>query len=133
MLREIDREFLDAEGYRYSTYGEGANTLLVTENYELPPGYEPQTVELLLIIPSTYPDGQIDMWWVYPYVVFARNRVEPVNAQVRQAFGGYTAEPGRQWQRFSRHPKWRPGVDDLSSYMRAIRSTMEHEAGQVAA
>lgn len=133
MLREIDKKFLDAAGYRYSTYSEGANTLVVIENYELPVGYDPETVELLLIVPSTYPDGQLDMWWVYPHVVFARSRAQPVNAQVQQAFAGYTPEPGRQWQRFSRHPKWRPGVDSLTSYLRAIRSTMEHEARQIAA
>jgi E2/UBC family protein E len=133
MLREFDKEFLDAEGYRYSTYNEGGNTLLVIENYELPVGYDPQTVQLLVIMPSSYPDGQIDMWWIYPAVVFVGNRAEPVNAQVRQAFAGYTPEPGRQWQRFSRHPKWRPGVDDLISYLRAIRSTMEGESRQVAA
>jgi hypothetical protein len=133
MLRQIDRDFLDGEGYRYSTYSEGGNTLLVIENYELPIGYVPQVVELLLIIPSSYPDGQIDMWWVHPAVVFARNRAEPVNAQVRQAFPGYAPDAGRQWQRFSRHPKWRPGIDDLTSYLRAARSTMEYEARQVAA
>lgn len=133
MLCEIDKEFLDAEGYRYSSYSEGANTLLVIENYELPAGYDPQTVELLLILPSSYPDGQIDMWWFSPAVVFSRTRTEPLNTQVRQPFAGYTPEPGRQWQRFSRHPKWRPGVDNLTSYLRAVRSTMEHEARQVAA
>jgi hypothetical protein len=133
MLRELDKVFLDSEGYRYSTYSDGANTLLVIENYGLPAGYDPLTVELLLIIPSTYPDGQLDMWWVYPHVVFARTRTQPVNAQVLQQFGGYTPEPSRQWQRLSRHPKWRSGVDDLISYLRAIRSTMEYEAGQVAA
>jgi Prokaryotic E2 family E len=133
MLRERDRDFLDAEGYRYSTYNEGSNALLVIENFELPIGYVPQEVELLLIIPSTYPDGQIDMWWVHPVVVFARNQTEPANAQVRQTFPGYTPDPNRQWQRFSRHPKWRAGIDDLTSYLRAALSTLAFEATQVAA
>jgi hypothetical protein len=133
MLRKVDIDFLDAVGFRYSTYAQGAATLLVIDDYELPPGYNPSGVQLLLQIPSSYPDGKIDMWWVYPYVVFSSTGVEPVSAQVRQAFAGYTPEPGRKWQRFSRHPKWRPGVDDLASFLRAVRSTMECEARQVVA
>jgi len=70
---------------------------------------------------------------VFPPVVFDRTKTEPVNAPVRQAFSGYTRDPNRQWQRFSRHPQWRPGADDLRSYLRSLRSTMEREVQQLAA
>jgi hypothetical protein len=133
MLREIDKQWLEAQGYRFSIYVEGSNNLLVIQNYVLPPGFDPQTVELLLVVPSTYPDGQLDMWWIHPPVVFAQTRVEPANAQVRQAFPGYAPEPSRQWQRFSRHPQWRAGVDDLRSYLRALQSTLANEARRIAA
>lgn len=133
MLREVDREFLTEQGYRFAEYPAGGMTLLVIEGYELPAGYDPPAVDLLLQIPSSYPDGKIDMWWVHPHVVFAASRRRPVNADVTQSFAQFAPEPGRVWQRFSRHPQWRPGVDDLRSFLRALRSTLENEARQVAA
>jgi hypothetical protein len=133
VLREIDTRRLEERGHEFSTYLEGKLTLLVIENYELPDGYTPQTVDLLIQIPSDYPDANLDMWWVFPAVVFTQTNAEPVNTQVRQAFAGYTPDSARQWQRFSRHPNWQPGVDDLRTFLVSLRSTMEHEAPKVAA
>jgi hypothetical protein len=133
MLKDSDRQHLEENGWQFSTYPHGEGEILVIAGYELLAGYEPQTVELLIEVPSTYPDGKLDMWWVYPVVVFERTKQEPPGAQVRQAFAAYEPEPDRQWQRFSRHPEWRPGVDDLRSFLRSLRSTMETDAQQVAA
>jgi len=133
MLREVDKQHLVEAGLRFSTYPHGEGEILVIESCELPAGYDPATVDLLIEVPSTYPDGKLDMWWVFPHVVFARTQQEPVNTQVRQEFAAYAPEPTRQWQRFSRHPEWRAGVDDLRSFLRSLRSTMENEAQQVAA
>jgi hypothetical protein len=133
MLREVDRQHLAELGLCFSTYAQGETTLLVIEGYELPAGFEPRAVDVLIEIPSTYPDGKLDMWWVFPPVIFAQTRAEPVNAGVRQPFAGFGPDPNRQWQRFSRHPEWRPGKDDIRSYLRSLRSTMEREAQQLAA
>jgi hypothetical protein len=133
VLREVDTQYLTERGYRFSTYTEGGLTLLVIHDYELPQGYNPETVELLIQIPDDYPDAALDMWWVFPHVTFAQNGNAPINADVRQAFAGFTSEPDRQWQRFSRHPQWRLGVDDLRSYLASLRSTMGQEALQLAA
>jgi hypothetical protein len=133
MLREIDKEHLEEKGYRFSTYGHGNNTLLVIEGYELPPGYDPQAVDLLIEIPSTYPDGRLDMWWVYPDVRFAATGNAPPGTTEHMAYAGFTLDPARQWQRFSRHPEWRVGVDDLRTFLTAVRSTMERDVQQLAA
>jgi hypothetical protein len=133
VLRDVDTTFLEEHEHPFTAYPEGDRTLLVLEAYELPTGYEPATVDLLLEIPSTYPDGKIDMWWIHPPVVFTSSRAAPVNTDVRHAFPGYKPDPARQWQRFSRHPEWRPGIDDLRSYLQSMRSTLEAEAAQAGA
>lgn len=133
MLRDVDTQYLEGLGLTFSTYEQDATSLLVIEGYPLPAGYSPSGVDLLIQIPSAYPDAALDMWWTYPHVVFELNGVEPTNANVRLAFSGFTPDPSRQWQRFSRHPQWRAGVDDLRSFLTALRSTMGSEAKQVAA
>ena len=132
MLNGRDRQHLDELGQAYSVYQQGAITLLVLETYELPSGYQPAAVDVLIQIPSTYPDGALDIWWTFPYVVFASGQV-PVNTDVRQTYPGYAPEPARVWQRWSRHPQWRAGTDDLRSFMRAMHTTLEAEAQRVAA
>jgi hypothetical protein len=133
VLRDVDLSHLTKRGFKYSTYTEGNLALLVIENYQLPSGYTPQTIDLLIQIPADYPDAALDMWWVYPHVQFERTGAEPTNTTERAAFAGFTPESGRLWQRFSRHPQWRLGVDDLRTYIASIRSTMENEVRQLAA
>jgi hypothetical protein len=133
MLRAVDRKVLDDQGFSFKEYARGEMTLLVISDYVLPGGYEPATTDLLLQIPSSYPDGKIDMWWVFPHVTFARTGQMPVNANVFETFAAFTPDPARSWQRFSRHPEWRPGTDDLRGFMRAVRMTLEAEARQAAA
>jgi hypothetical protein len=131
VLNEADLEFLRARGHRFAVYDNGGNSLLVLEAFELPPGYTPAAVDLLIEIPSTYPDGALDMWWVYPDVRFASGR-EPDGATVRQPYPAFTPDPARTWQRFSRHPVWRYGTDDLRSYLGTVYQTMAKEARAVA-
>lgn len=133
MLPETDKKYLESRGFRYSLYEHGSLSLLVIHDYELPPGYAPHVVDLLIQIPSSYPDAKLDMWWVFPALVFADTRAEPAAAAVREVFSSFPLQPERQWQRFSRHPQWRVGVDDLRTYLGSLRSTMENEARQVAA
>lgn len=133
MLQGCDKNHLDELDLTYSVYEQGEITLLVLEGYELAAGYQPAAVDLLIAIPSTYPDGALDMWWTYPYVVFAASGHAPVNTDVRQPYPGYTPDPTRQWQRWSRHPQWRAGTDDLRSFLRAMSTTLETEAQRVAA
>jgi hypothetical protein len=132
MLRDVDRQFLTNEGYTFAEYPHGGMTLLVLSDYPLPAGYEPATADVLLQIPSSYPDGNIDMWWVYPHVVFASTNAEPARTEVKETFASFAPDPSRSWQRFSRHPTWRAGVDDLRSFLRVMRRTFETEAQQVA-
>jgi hypothetical protein len=132
VLRDEDKKHLEERGYQFSTYDEGDLTLLVIEGYQLPDGYTPPATDLLIQIPRDYPDANLDMWWVFPEVAFTSGAI-PANTETRQTFAGYSPDPARQWQRFSRHPNWRLGVDDLRTFLVSLRSTMENEARQLAA
>jgi hypothetical protein len=127
VLSDADLEFLRAREHRFTVYDNGNTSLLVIEGFELPTGYTPGVVDLLIEVPSTYPDGALDMWWVYPDVCFASGR-EPEGATVRQAYPAFAPDPARIWQRFSRHPVWRAGTDDLRSYLGPVYQTMAKEA-----
>lgn len=130
MLKPADIAYLDEKGINYSTYPDGANTLLVLHGYELPDGYNPPVTDVLILVPADYPDAQLDMWWCYPVVTFASNGARPQASEVMQEFSAYAPEPGRSWQRFSRHPTWRAGTDDLRSFLRWMRYHLEHDVTQ---
>jgi hypothetical protein len=131
MLRPADFELLTELQITHTTYRDGGTTLLVLHDYPLPAGYSADTVEVLIVVPDQYPDAALDMWWVYPWITFS-NGVRPANADQPQVFANYEPEPGRVWQRFSRHPAWRMGQDDLRTFLLAMRSTFENEAAAVA-
>ena len=116
-----------------STYVEGRRHATRHPRRAAGPAYSPLAVDLLLQIPRDYPDAALDMWWVFPEVRFERTSSRPTNTDVFQPFAGFAPEPTRQWQRFSRHPQWRLGVDGLRSYLASLRSTMETEARRLAA
>lgn len=132
MLRDADKEYLKASGYAFVTYRDGNLELLVIENYGLPDGYSADVVELLIQVPDGYPDAKLDMWWVFPSVTFSATNAEPHGSEQKQPFSAFTPEPGRVWQRFSRHPNWRVGVDDLHTYLTTIRATFEREVPKAA-
>lgn len=121
MLSERDRQHLDQRGLRYTAQPEGGMLSVVLHEYELPAGYSPRTVDLLVRLPPGFPDAAPDMWWMAPFVSLASGGV-PAATEHRQTF------MGRTWQRWSRHFApgiWRPGTDSLQTYLRLIRTDLE--------
>jgi hypothetical protein len=95
----------------------GGWSFLVISNYELPVGFQPNRVELLLKLPPGFPDAAPDMFWVHPEVK------TPNGALPR----GTSTECllGKDWQRFSWHlaaGAWKPGTSTLRDYLRCIRA-----------
>lgn len=128
MLSAADEEFLRERGFEYEVSPDGQMFALVIRGYELPAGYEPLVVDLLLRLPSGFPDAAPDMFWTHPIVGY-------VGGGVPQATDARLDFNGRAWQRWSRHlvVAWRPGIDSLQSYLRLIRTDLEKGAQQVAA
>ena len=90
-------------------------SFLEISGFTLPDGYLPNSVQLLLKLPPTFPDASPDMFWIRPEVK-APGNVLPRATSAEQILGV-------DWQRFSWHMAagaWRPGVSTLRDYLRCV-------------
>lgn len=125
MLREQDRDTLTATGLSYVTSSEAGMTNLVLKGFPVPPGLSMDRVDLLLRLPLGFPDAAPDMFWVSPVLATSAGASIP---------GTELHEPhvGRTWQRWSRHiaQQWRPGIDNLETYLAYVRRCLRLAAGR---
>lgn len=129
MLPTKDIHFLDGLGLEYSIHQDAGMIAVVVRNYQLPPGYAPDVVDLMLRLQAGYPDLAPDMFWVKPGVTLSTGAY-PEAAEL------FEDHLGERWQRFSRHldaNQWRSGVDGLSAYFALIRKALLASAPEVAA
>ena len=119
MLIEEDAGYLASTGWRHELAVDGGFVCLVIYDYPLPNGYLPQQADLLLRLPQGFPDAAPDMFWFCPEVSYADGRMPPNT-------GDRLPWAGRTWQRWSRHlaTAWRPGIDNLQTYLRLIRTDL---------
>ena len=119
LLPEADSHFLSSAGYAFTVQKVDSEIHLIIKNFPLP-CYVPQAADLLIIIPNGYPQTKLDMFWTFPDVSLPRGGI-PIKADVHEQKGG------RNWQRWSRHiadGSWRPGVDNLRSYLSAVKKEL---------
>lgn len=124
MLPEHDREKLAEKGYEFDELVDGGFLCIVIKNFRLPPGYDTETTNLLLRLPTAFPDAQPDMFWCDPPISYA-NGGAPQASESRENY------LGRTWQRFSRHLApgvWRPGIDSLMSYLSLVSQDLARGA-----
>lgn len=123
MLSEDDEAYLKERRFDYEVISEGQMFSLIIRGFHLPSGYVPAVADLLLRLPGGFPDAAPDMFWTHPVVGYAGGGAPPAT-ETRLEY------EGRIWQRWSRHlaVAWRPGVDNLRSYLRLIRTDLEKNA-----
>lgn len=128
MLSEGDEAYLRGQGFEYEVIPEGQMFSLIIRGFRLPTGYDPPVVDLLLRLPGGFPDAAPDMYWTHPVVSYVGGGIPPATPD-RLNYNG------RIWQRWSRHLAlaWRPGVDNLQTYLRLIRTDLEKGAPALAA
>lgn len=125
MLPPTDLEFLADRGVPHDVRPEGGMVCVVLPGWRLPAGYDRESADLLIRIPSGYPDLPPDMWWFSPAAKLANGSSAPATEAVEQYLG-------RSWQRWSRHfqpGQWRSGVDGLESFVALIREELTRCAG----
>jgi Prokaryotic E2 family E len=124
MLTEEDAAFLRSTGWRFETKPDGEGVALIIYEYPLPAGYSIERSDLLLRLPRGFPDAAPDMFWFSPEVRYAGGSGPP-------ATGERLDLEGRTWQRWSRHlaTAWRPGIDNLQTYLRLIRTDLTDGVG----
>lgn len=116
LIEEVEE--LRAEGHAIElTAGDGwAN--VVFHNYKVPSGFNKRVIDLLLKFPLSYPNGRPDMFWTDQDLLLE-------NHSVPQSADAIETALGRQWRRFSWHPKsWNPGVDNLRSYLEFVNNRL---------
>lgn len=117
LLPEADRDYLEDKGYEHDVEQVGGFLHLIIHKFDLPEAYLPRTCDLLIRLPSGYPNGNPDMFWTRPDVKLTSGSW-PLNADVPEHYNGL------QWQRWSRHfpdDRWRVGVDGIDTYIAAVR------------
>lgn len=129
MLSDSDKEVLDGLGLTYTVEEDvqpaGTWTGIIISDYPLPGGFDRTTTDMLVRLPPGFPDAAPDNFWVDPPIKNARTQAYPVNAN------GKEPHLQRSWQFFSRHLRdtpWRPGLDDLRTWLNTIRRSLQEDA-----
>ena len=123
MLSERDQRYLTERWPGHEVVEDGGQIAVVLSGFDFPEGFQPGRADVLLRLPFGFPDARTDMFWVEPAVLL--HGTPPVTSELRETY------LGRTWQRFSRHlteGQWRPGLDDLQSYVTLIRTMLRREA-----
>jgi len=112
-LPEQDKAFLDEKGYQYSLTRSESGWHLVISNFNFPEAYDQPSADVLINIVAGYPDAKLDMFYTIPDVKL-KNGNWPQNCNQRAMFNGIS------WQQWSRHILWRPGIDNLRTFIASI-------------
>ncbi len=118
-----DVEGLVALGVDWETIVEPSGHWLVLHGFQFPQGYNVPSGSIAVQIHSGYPTAPLDMAFFHPHL----SRVD--GGPLRQTEARQTLD-GKEWQRWSRHYPWRPGVDNLVTHIHQIRHWLDHGLGR---
>jgi hypothetical protein len=120
-LPEDDERYLTEKGFDWVTVPNGNGIHLIIRGYPLDTSrYDRDATDIMLIIPSGYPQSPLDMFYADPWIKL-RTGADPPQASV-------VIEAGpRRWQRFSRHlpQPWRVGIDGLHVFLAMIAAELQ--------
>lgn len=121
-LPEDDEESLNALGVPWETIREGGGQWLLLHEVEFREGFNHRRGSVAIQIPPSYPTAGLDMAYFYPPL--ARGDGKTIGqTQCMQPIDG------KQWQRWSRHYTWLPGVHSLSTHIVLIHRWLEAALG----
>jgi len=119
-----DTEYLDSLKLVWETVRDPNGAfLLIIDGWGLPPGYNVSVAKLALVIPSGYPDTQIDMAYFSP--ALARLDGKQINNLTSVV---WQAGIFQQWSRHRTGANpWRPGIDDISTHLSMVDDFLRRE------
>lgn len=125
MLRPDDAATLEQLGLPHQVTAESGFVLVQIGEFPFGAGLNPQAGTLLLRLPPGFPDATPDMFWISPAVRTAAGASVPGTELTEQ-------HAGNSWQRWSRHiqSQWRPGVDNLATYLAYVRRCLDLAGGR---
>lgn len=123
-LLEIDENYLDELGHPWETCNDEGNRWLVIHDHFVPLGYTISSTTLALLIPPTYPQAEIDMFYVHPHL-------QKISGGVIEATQATQNIGGRVFQRWSRHrgpgSPWNPQKDNVVTHLALAESSIAKE------
>lgn len=121
LLPQKCRQYLRNRGLDYEQHEEGIQKAIILRGFKLPEGkYDVAQADLLILLPSGYPDCAPDMFHVMPWLRLSKTNTYPRAADQPVAFKSLS------WQRWSRHNNdWRPGIDGIWTMMKRIEEALE--------
>ncbi|MDR4483183.1 MAG: E2/UBC family protein [Nitrospirales bacterium] len=111
-----DLEYLTNKKIVFEEHDGGGQKALILKDKLLPEErYDASKVDVLIQLPSGYPDVPPDMFYLLPWVKLKQGNRYPGKADQPHDF------LGQKWQRWSRHcPEWRPGVDGIWTMLKRV-------------
>ncbi|MBY5477116.1 hypothetical protein HFO84_07190 [Rhizobium leguminosarum] len=126
-LLEADESYLDDFGLRWETRNSDGHRWLIIHDYRVPAGYTVTSTTLALMIPPTYPQAQIDMFYAYPPLQRATGVAIPATEALQSIVG-------LSFQRWSRHRgsvvPWNPQRDNVVTHLALVESSLLTEVGE---
>lgn len=118
------RRYLVKRGVPFEEHEEGDQKAVILKAFALPTGrFDAPSADILVLLPSGYPDTPPDMFYVTPWLKLASSNSYPNRADQSFEFGR------RNWQRWSRHNnEWRTGVDGIWTMIKRIETALEQAA-----
>jgi len=119
-----DRDYLESKGIDFEEHEEGGHKGVVLKGRPLPADhFDVQQADVLILLPSGYPDAAPDMFYLSPWVKLANGGGYPRKADQPFQFRR------QSWQRWSRHNKeWRPGADGIRTMLKRIDFALQEAA-----
>jgi len=112
LLEEVDG--LISSGYKVLIIESDGMINLVFENFKIPNLYVKKDTTLLLRLPTSYPNGNPDMFWTDVDILCLDGQI-PTKAEQIETY------LEKQWRRFSWHPQgWNPGICNLRMYLEFV-------------
>lgn len=122
-----DQTYLDDLGLSWETDAAEGRRWLIIHDYPVPAGYTVHATTLALLVPPTYPQAEIDMFFVHP--------------TLHRSSGGIIAATesqqtirGLSFQRWSRHrgpgARWNPAADSVVTHLALVDTALAKEVGE---
>ncbi len=120
-LPSNDRQYLENRGLHFEEVVDGTQKGIILREFPLPQSrFDTERADILILLPSGYPDAPPDMFYLLPWVKLVQNAKYPLAADQPFQFNSHN------WQRWSRHNnEWRPGVDGIWTILKRIENALE--------
>lgn len=114
-------ETLEQEGHNIEIFFD-SEIHIVFKGYKIPAKiWNRDKIDLLVITHPTYPNAQMDMFWVNPPISLKSGK--PI-----QAADTFEDKLGINWLRFSWHVQsWNPGKDNLITYLDVVNDRLRRD------